>query len=84
MTSDKPGLPAEKEDGRDGKGEDEVAAAAEVVGDELGSAGGDGVGDEEGVEVAEEASEAEEAMGYFCLYRVLAGGVGLLLMLGWG
>ena len=52
------------DDGRDWKG-DGVVAAAEVVGEALGRAGGDGVGDEEGVE-AEEASEVE-AMGYFCL-----------------
>jgi len=60
---DTPGLPpTEKDEGRDWGGEEEVAA--EVVVEELGIAGGDGVGEGEGVEAEE---EAEEAMGYFCL-----------------
>ena len=56
--SDTAGLD-DMDDGREGKGEVDEAA---------GSAGGDGegVGEEDGVEV-EEASEGEDAMGYFCL-----------------
>ena len=80
FTSDTPGLP-DSDEGREGRGE--VEGLVEVVDEAVGSAGGDGegVGEEEGVE-AGDAREADEAMGYFCLYSVWAGGVGLLLMLG--